>query len=96
MVVLPLSVTKDAARVLSQQLEKLVILAHTAETEKLDQPAEEGPMLRPDDGPYPLAHLSWDDRAGQVLITPPIVMSLAEARRIHKQLGEIILEAEKL
>ena len=94
--VLPLSMTKDQARVLAQQLEQLVILAEAAEVNKSDEPAEHGPMLRPGNGPYPLAHLAWHEESEQVLLTPPIVMSLSEARRINKQLGEIILEAEKL
>ena len=93
-ITLPLSMTAISATQMAEMTLKLVVIAQAVEASLDPKPALPRPLIMENDKPDPFAHLSWDKGRQQMIITPAITVDLTEAKRIHKQLGQIIELAE--
>ena len=92
---LPLMMNVSNVLILSESLSNF---ANFAKAVALCLDPEPGPLealIDPVRGTNPVAYLKYSTaRSGEILVTPPILVSLDEARRIHEQLGQIISEAQ--
>jgi hypothetical protein len=93
-IVPPLSMSQEEAAKGAEHLKRLVDLSYAVEASLDPEPALPEPMLLENLSPNPIAHIRWDKQKQRPILTPLIVMSLVEAKRVHKQLGEIVRIAE--
>ena len=94
-VTLPLIMDVANVLVLSESLEKFANFAKAVALCLDPEPGPHEALIDPVRGTNPVAYLSFSTKRGEILITPPILVSLDEARRIHKQLGLIISAASE-
>ena len=93
-VTLPLMMTVANVLILSESLSNFANFAKAVALCLDPEPGAIEALIDPVRGTNPVAYLKCSTVRGEILITPPILVSLDEARRIHEQLGQIISAAQ--